>query len=133
MIYLAGKTITGTETRAKTLNYDAIAKVVGINMYPGTFNVQCLESPPYQDMGYIRVIGQNMFLYPCVISTKGMIEKGKTAVPGWIIKIPGEGLPSFFVEIVSAFRLRKELKIEKWPSIPVEIGINLPTNGTKEQ
>ena len=121
--YYAGKAMTGTEKRGRELDYDEMGLLLSGPVYPGTFNVQLTDVLPLHKMTPQRI--NSYCLYICGVSTSKMIRNGDLAVPGWVIRVDGEQLPGHFVEIVSIFNLRKELKMEKWPSFAVEIGLNL--------
>ncbi len=121
--YFAGKAMNGTERRGRELDYNEMGLLLGGEVYPGTFNVQLSDILPLHKINPMRV--NSYSLYMCGVSTSQMIRNDELAVPGWILRVDGETLPGHFVEIVSIFNLRKELKMEKWPSFAVEIGLNL--------
>ena len=121
LTYFAGKAQPGSETRACELQNTGLGHRLGVTLYPGTFNVALMDAP---HLIHPEIVFGPYHLWRCEVSTPGMIRRDEPGIKGWVIRVYGEKLPDHFVEIVSEANIRKELKLEKFPSFPVEIGLN---------
>lgn len=117
--YIPGKCLTGTERRAGELNYALLNPGVGMELCPGTFNIQ-LDSPLPFDRLQPPLRIDRYSLYICGVG----VGEGQP-VPGWILRIDGEGLPDHFVEVVSVFNIRERLKLQNWASAKVKLALQL--------
>lgn len=121
MIHYAGQAIPGSEERSRTLDHAMLESALDVSIAPGTFNVSLMADI---ELGNPTVLVGDYTLWPCTVSTSGMIERNETGVPGWVIRDARECVPGNFVEVISAFHVRSALKMDKWPAFPVEISLN---------
>ncbi len=122
--YITGKCVPGSEKRSDELDYDAINSLVGLNIYPGTFNIQLDCDFPYKRLS-LPISTDRYRLYICGVGTERSIRDNLPPVPGWVLEDESEPTPDFFVEVISIFNIRKQLKIENWPSTKVQLSLSL--------
>ncbi len=119
--YLAGKAIPGSEERTFNLNYAAIVDALGESMVAGTFNIALDED---LEPGRPDIVAANYRFWRCEVATSGMIEKDEPGIPGYLIKVMGENYPSNLAEVLSHVHIRTALKMNNWPSFPVELSLS---------
>lgn len=128
MKFFAGKAQPGSETRAVELAKTGLGHYLGVKLAPGTFNVSLMDDPNLGDTWLKWALYK---LWPCEVATPDMVRRDEPGLPGWVIRVDAERLPGYFVEIISPHHLRTELKMGKWPSFPVEVGLNCSEQARK--
>ena len=122
--YIPGKCLTGTERRAEELDYKELRGIIGMEMHLGTFNVQLDADLPFGRLAP-PFAGDKYRLFMCGVGTPQLVRDSGMPVPGWILREADSDVPNHFIEVVSIFNIREQLKIEKWPSAKVVIALEL--------
>ena len=113
-----GRALPGAEERADVLNLDSIKSSFGVDIYPGTVNIQLVEDLDLSKMapfycGYYK-------LWPCMLNGDEWTPE-KSWIRGWLIKFEGENLPNSYVEFISATNVREHLNMQDFPSYIVKL------------
>ena len=124
--YISGMCMQGTERRSEELNYKVLNKTLGMPLHPGTFNIQLDQEVPFERLGppFFNCTSNDEYrLYLCGVGLPSYITDKRMPIPGWILREANTDVPPYFVEVVSIFNIRKELKLEDRPSTRVQLAL----------